>query len=54
MQTPEDIYSYMQLHVTELGQQILSSYPALHNAAKLRLRCSPYTARPSLLRICQL
>src|SRR6266545_4972287 len=32
MQTPADIHTYMQLHATELGQRILSSYPALHAA----------------------
>src|SRR5208283_2806464 len=30
MQTPVDIYTYMQLHSAELGKRILSSYPALH------------------------
>lgn len=34
MQTPKNIYSYTQLHVTELGQRILSSYPPLHNAGE--------------------
>ena len=30
MQSPVDIYTYMQLHSAELGKRILSSYPALH------------------------
>src|SRR5271165_7213086 len=30
MQTPVDIYTYMQLHSAELGKRILSSYSALH------------------------
>ena len=32
MQSPVDIYTYMQLHSAELGKRILSSYPALHGA----------------------
>ena len=32
MQIPADIYQYMNLHATELGERILSSYPALHGA----------------------
>ena len=30
MQSPVNIYTYMQLHSAELGNRILSSYPALH------------------------
>ena len=35
MQSPVDIYTYMQLHSAELGKRILSSYPALHGADAL-------------------
>jgi hypothetical protein len=30
MQIPADIQEYLQLHATELGERIVSSYPALH------------------------
>ena len=32
MQIPADIATYMQTHTTELGERILSSYPALQGA----------------------
>jgi len=32
MEIPADIPRYLELHATELGARILSSYPALHGA----------------------
>ncbi|HEY4934738.1 MAG TPA: DEAD/DEAH box helicase family protein, partial [Terriglobales bacterium] len=51
MQTPVDIYTYMQLHSAELGKRILSSYPALHGVDETpspllsRMLRAPYPAQ---------
>ena len=51
MQSPVDIYTYMQLHSAELGKRILSSYPALHGADETptpllsRMLRAPYPAQ---------
>jgi hypothetical protein len=51
MQSPVDIYTYMQLHSAELGERILSSYPALHGADETpspllsRMLRAPYPAQ---------
>jgi superfamily II DNA or RNA helicase len=51
MQTPVDIYTYMQLHSAELGERILSSYPALHGVDETpspllsRMLRAPYPAQ---------
>ncbi len=51
MQTPVDIYTYMQLHSAELGDRILSSYPALHGVDETpspllsRMLRAPYPAQ---------
>lgn len=41
MQTPDDIYSYMQLHATELGHRICHRIPRCTTPTKLPLRCFP-------------
>src|SRR3974390_2989762 len=51
MQSPVDIYTYMQLHSAELGKRILSSYPALHGVDETpspllsRMLRAPYPAQ---------
>jgi hypothetical protein len=51
MQSPVDIYTYMQLHSAEIGERILSSYPALHGADETpspllsRMLRAPYPAQ---------
>ena len=41
MQSLDTIHDYLRSHSEEIGERILSSYPALHGADEALLRCFP-------------
>ena len=50
MEIPADIPRYLELHATELGARILSSYPALHGADDVSVSHTFAHVAPSLSR----